>query len=122
MSSKNLSPYDLPPSDALRSMLMDLINFDRPRSHEEIQLVLCATNARTARRRVFTNRDISVDALLASACLPQFFRAVEIDRQNNCCRRRCGEMSDFFVIQSIHRLAGIWREAALRDVLVCVSH
>ena len=60
-------------------MLMDLINFDRLRSQEEIQRVLCATNARTARRRVFTNRDISVDALLASACLPQFFRAVEIE-------------------------------------------
>ena len=40
---------------------------------------MSATNARTARRRVFTNRDISVDALLASACLPQLFRAVEID-------------------------------------------
>ena len=40
---------------------------------------MCATNARTARRRVFTNHDLSVDALLASACLPQLFRAVEID-------------------------------------------
>ena len=46
---------------------------------EEIQLTVSATNARTARRRIFTNRDISVDALLASACLPQLFRAVEID-------------------------------------------
>jgi NTE family protein len=80
MMSKNLSPYELPHSvTPLRSMLIELINFDRLRSQKEIQLVLCATNARTARRRVFTNQDISVDALLASACLPQFFRAVEID-------------------------------------------
>ena len=51
----------------------------RLRSQDEIQLTVCATNARTARRRVFTNHDLSVDALLASACLPQLFRAVEID-------------------------------------------
>jgi NTE family protein len=40
---------------------------------------VCATNARTATRRVFTNQEVSVDALLASACLPQLYRAVEID-------------------------------------------
>ena len=55
------------------------IDFDRLRLQDEIQLTVCATNARTARRRVFTNQDLSVDALLASACLPQLFRAVEID-------------------------------------------
>jgi NTE family protein len=40
---------------------------------------VCATNARTARRRVFTNQDVTVDALLASACMPQLLPAVEID-------------------------------------------
>jgi len=40
---------------------------------------VCATNVLTARRRVFTNGDISVDAVLASACLPQLFPAIEID-------------------------------------------
>jgi len=80
MMDKSVSPYDLPRSiNPLRSMLMELIDFDRLRSQEEIQLVLCATNARTARRHIFTNQDISIDAVLASACLPQFFRAVEID-------------------------------------------
>lgn len=78
---KNLSPYDLPQSNnnPMRPLLTELIDFDRLSSQEEIQLTVCATDARTARRRVFTNRDISVDALLASACLPQLFRAVEID-------------------------------------------
>jgi NTE family protein len=56
-----------------------MIDFDQLRSQEEIQLVVCATNARTAQRRSFTNQDISVDALFASACLPQLFRTVEID-------------------------------------------
>ena len=78
---KNLSPYDLPQSNnnPMRPLLTELIDFDRLSSQEGIQLTVCATDARTARRRVFTNRDISVDALLASACLPQLFRAVEID-------------------------------------------
>ena len=78
---KNLSPYDLPPTNdnPMRQLLTELIDVDRLRLQKEIQLTVCATNARTARRRVFTNQDLSVDALLASACLPQLFRAVEID-------------------------------------------
>jgi NTE family protein len=81
MISRNLSPYDLPQSKDthLRTLLTELIDFDRLRSQEEIQLVVCATNARTAQRRIFTNQDVSVDALLASACLPQLYRTVEID-------------------------------------------
>ncbi len=43
------------------------IDFDRLRLQDEIQLTDDATNARTA-KRVFTNHDLSVDALLASAC------------------------------------------------------
>ena len=77
---KNLSPYDLPLANdnPMRRLLTDLIDFDRLRSQKEIQLTVCATNARTARRRVFTDNDLSVEALLASACLPQLFRAVDI--------------------------------------------
>jgi NTE family protein len=78
---KKLSPYNLSPSsdNPMRPLLTELIDFDRLRSQKEIQLTVCATNARTARRRVFTNQDVSVEALLASACLPQLFPAVEID-------------------------------------------
>jgi NTE family protein len=75
------SPYDLSPSNPapLRPLLGELIDFDRLRLQNKIQLTVCATNACTAKRRVFTNQDVSIDALLASICLPQFFRAVEID-------------------------------------------
>ena len=78
---RKLSPYDLPQANEnpMRRMLSDLIDFGRLQSQQEIQLTVCATNARTARRRVFTDGDVSVEALLASACLPQLFRAVEID-------------------------------------------
>jgi NTE family protein len=77
---QNLSPYDQSPSNStLHLLLSELIDFDRLRLQNKIQLTICATNARTAKRRVFTNHDASFDVLLASTCLPQYFRAVEID-------------------------------------------
>ena len=77
---QNLSPYDLSPSNStLHLLLSELIDFNRLRLQKKIQLTICATNARTAKRRVFTNQDASFDVLLASTCLPQYFRAVEID-------------------------------------------
>ena len=79
-TKKSLSPYDLPPAnDPMRRLLTQLIDFGRLRSQQDIQLTVSATNACTSRRRVFTTQDVSVDAVLASACLPQLFRAVEID-------------------------------------------
>jgi NTE family protein len=47
--------------------------------HGPLQLFVTATSVRTGQPRVFGRGDLSVDALLASACLPQLFRAVEID-------------------------------------------
>jgi NTE family protein len=44
-----------------------------------IGLFITATSVRTGQARVFTAQDLSVDALLASACLPFIFQAVEID-------------------------------------------
>ena len=81
LKNRNLSPYDLfaVNYNPMRPVVTELIDFDRLRAQDRIQLTVCATNVRTARRRVFTNKDVSVDALLASACLPQLFPAVEID-------------------------------------------
>jgi len=81
MKNRNLSPYDLfeVNYNPLRPVVTELIDFDRLRAQDRIQLTICATNVRTARRRVFTNKDVSVDALLASACLPLLYPAVEID-------------------------------------------
>ena len=44
-----------------------------------IKLFVTATNVRTGRGRVFRNAEITPDVLLASACLPTMFQAVEID-------------------------------------------
>jgi len=79
--SRNLSPYDLNPMNfnPLRGPLTELIDFDRLRAEKDFLVMVCATNVLTSRRRVFGNEDISVDAVLASACLPQVFPAVVID-------------------------------------------
>jgi NTE family protein len=81
--SRNLSPYELNPTNfnPLREPLNKTVDFERLRSEKDLMIAVCATNALTSRRRVFTNTDISVDAVLASACLPQLFPAVEIDGQ-----------------------------------------
>lgn len=79
--SRNLSPYDLNPFNynPLRDPLLNLVDFDRLRAQDDLELMVCATNIFTSRRRVFSHKNISVDAVLASACLPQMFPAVEID-------------------------------------------
>jgi NTE family protein len=84
MLSRNLSPYDLNPLNynPLRDLLSELIDFDGLRAQKSFEVMICATNIRTAMRRLFHNADISVDAVLASACLPQMMSAVEIDGES----------------------------------------
>jgi NTE family protein len=80
-ASRNLSPYQLNPMNfnPLREPLTNLIDFERLHAEQNLRIVVCATNALTSRRRIFDNRDISVDAILASACLPYIFPSVMID-------------------------------------------
>lgn len=63
----------------LRGILADLLDpaaFGRPGAPE---LVVAATRVRTGEVRLFHDAEVTVDALLASACLPQLFPAVEIE-------------------------------------------
>jgi len=78
--SRVLSPYDLNPLglNPLRCILAQSINFDRL-VRSPIKLFITATNVRTGRGRIFRNAEITADVLLASACLPTMFRAIEID-------------------------------------------
>jgi NTE family protein len=75
-----LSPYDLNPLglDPLRSIIAESVDFDRL-VRSPIKLLITATNVRTGRGRIFRNAEITADVLLASACLPTRFRAIEID-------------------------------------------
>jgi NTE family protein len=80
LMARMFSPYDLNPggSNPLRSILADSIHFDRL-TQGQIKLFVTATNLRTGQGRVFRNHEITPEVLLASACLPTMFHAVEID-------------------------------------------
>jgi len=78
--SRVMSPYDLNPFglNPLRGILAECIDFSRL-ARSPIKLFVTATSVRTGRGRIFRNPEITADVLLASACLPTMFRAVEID-------------------------------------------
>lgn len=80
LASRLLSPYDLNPmgKNPLREILSGLIDFTRL-AQAPIKLFITATNVRTGRGHVFKNEAVTADVLLASACLPTMFQAVEID-------------------------------------------
>jgi len=80
MLTRIWSPYQLNPTNyhPLRELLQR-IDFEGLREDPSAPRVfICATNVRTGLRRVFHNAELSVDVLLASACLPQLYQAVLI--------------------------------------------
>ena len=76
-----LSPYQSNPLDInpLRDLLEAEIDFDAIRRHRELKVFVSATHVRTGKAVVFTGRQLDARAVLASACLPMLFQAVEID-------------------------------------------
>jgi NTE family protein len=83
LMARVFSPYDLSPRGAnpLRDVLAESVDFDRL-ARSSIKLFVTATNVRTGRGRVFRNNEITPDVLLASACLPTLFQAIEIDGES----------------------------------------
>lgn len=81
LATSLVSPYEFNPFDInpLRELVKQLVDFDRVRSCTPLQLFISATNVRTGKARVFRRHELSADAVMASACLPQLYRAVEID-------------------------------------------
>lgn len=82
--TRAFSPYQVNPFNynPLRGIIEDLIDFDLVRHASRVKLFISATNVCKGRARVFENREMSVDVLLASACLPHLFQAVEIDGEH----------------------------------------
>jgi NTE family protein len=83
LMARLFSPYDLGSSGAnpLRNILAETVDFGRL-ARASIKLFVTATNVRTGRGRVFRNSEITADVLLASACLPTLFQAIEIDGES----------------------------------------
>src|SRR5690349_740643 len=80
MMSRLFSPYDLNLTawNPLRAILTEGVDFAQV-VRSPIKLFITATNVATGRARVFRNRDLTPEVLIASACLPTMFQAVEID-------------------------------------------
>ena len=79
--SRAVSPYVANPANynPLAEVLDDVIDFAWLREHHTVPLFVCATNVKTGKIRVFDRDAISTKAILASACLPFLYKAVEID-------------------------------------------
>jgi NTE family protein len=75
------SPYQLNPMNfnPLQRVIEQSIDFERLRAHSPIKLFLSATNVRTGKVRIFKNAEITAEAVMASACLPFMFQAIEIE-------------------------------------------
>jgi NTE family protein len=75
------SPYDLNPLDInpLREVVGREIDFAAVRESEGPKLFIAATNVYTGKVRIFRRPELTIDMLMASACLPTIFKAVDID-------------------------------------------
>ncbi len=76
LSPAQLNPFDLNP---LRDILSEQFDFARLQRECPIKLFIAATHANSGQLRIFRNHELSVDALLASACLPTIHRTIVID-------------------------------------------
>lgn len=75
------SPYSFNPLgfDPLRKILVEHIDFDAIRANPTVRLRIAATDVATGRARIFTSKELTVEMVLASACLPTLHHAVMID-------------------------------------------
>ena len=79
--SKFLSPYQLNPFNfnPLRRVLAKHVDFEAVARYEPIKLFISATHVKSGKIRVFDAKSLSVDAILASACLPTIFQTVYVE-------------------------------------------
>jgi len=84
MVTQWLSPYQTNPLgiNPLRRLLEREVDFDLLSAPGAPKVFVCATNVRTGRGEIFSGRRLSADAVMASACLPLLFKAVEIDGEH----------------------------------------
>ena len=75
------SPYQFNPFNynPLKSLLEEIVDFERLRRQPAVKLFLCATNARTGKLKVFNGEEVRSNHVIASTCLPLMMHAVEVD-------------------------------------------
>ncbi len=79
--SRVVSPYEANPLNInpLRELLESSVDFERVRACRDVKLFIAATNVHSGKVKVFERPDLTSDMVLASACLPTLYQAVEID-------------------------------------------
>ena len=79
--SRYFSPYQFNPLNynPLLEVLRQEVDFARVCACVKTRLFIAATNVRSGKIRIFENPELSAEAIMASACLPHLFQAVEID-------------------------------------------
>ena len=112
--SRFFSPYQLNPFNLnpLRDMLAAQLDFERIRANCPIKLFVAATHVATGRLRLFSRQQLSLDALLASACIPSLNHPVEID----------GETYWDGGLTANPPLRALLYECDARDILVVLLH
>jgi NTE family protein len=76
-----MSPYQFNPFNVnpLREALAAEVDFEQLRGRSEIKLLLAVTRVRDGKLRILTNVELTLDAVLASACLPLLHHTIELD-------------------------------------------
>lgn len=75
-----MSPYDFNPLgfDPLRRLLAEMIDFDKLKRTAGPDLIIAATEVSSGRPHLFRRKDLSIESVLASCCLPTLHHAVQI--------------------------------------------
>ncbi len=83
-SASALSPAQLNPLDInpLRELLADCVDFKRLAQTSTPHIHVCATHVKTGKAEIFSGKRLTEAAVMASACLPMLFRAVEIEGEH----------------------------------------
>jgi NTE family protein len=108
------SPYQLNPFDInpLRDILASQVDFERIRSESTLKLFIAATQVSTGTLRLFGTKQITIDVLLASACLPTLHHAIRIDEEDYWDGGLTANPPVFPLIQ----------QCSARDIIVVILH
>jgi NTE family protein len=79
-----VSPYQFNPFNInpLRHILIQVVDFKNVQACDHVKLFVSATNVETGRVRVFGGRNLTIEKVMASACMPTLFHSVKIDGQH----------------------------------------
>lgn len=82
--AKSLSPYQTNPLDInpLKDFLEQQIDFERLAAFKGVKVFVLATKVSTGKAEIFSGKRLTAKAVMASACLPTVFRAVEIEGED----------------------------------------